>query len=84
VRHWSSGQRRIERGRLQGAGIYYYICTPHPWMYGQIIVENRGGARRNARRHHLARWKGAAVMMCRAPLAVFPLSRRASLRLPTL
>ena len=21
------------------AGIYYYICTPHPWMYGQIIVE---------------------------------------------
>jgi quinohemoprotein ethanol dehydrogenase len=21
-------------------GNYYYICTPHPWMYGQIIVEN--------------------------------------------
>ncbi|MBV8838357.1 MAG: PQQ-binding-like beta-propeller repeat protein [Alphaproteobacteria bacterium] len=21
------------------AGIQYYICTPHPWMYGQIIVE---------------------------------------------
>jgi plastocyanin len=21
------------------AGIYYYICTPHPWMYGQVIVE---------------------------------------------
>jgi plastocyanin len=20
-------------------GIYYYICTPHPWMYWQIIVE---------------------------------------------
>jgi alcohol dehydrogenase (cytochrome c) len=20
-------------------GIHYYICTPHPWMYGQIIVE---------------------------------------------
>ena len=20
-------------------GNYYYICTPHPWMYGQIIVE---------------------------------------------
>jgi len=20
-------------------GIYYYICTPHPWMYGRIIVE---------------------------------------------
>jgi quinohemoprotein ethanol dehydrogenase len=21
------------------AGTYYYICTPHPWMYGQVIVE---------------------------------------------
>jgi plastocyanin len=20
-------------------GIYSYICTPHPWMYGQVIVE---------------------------------------------
>ena len=20
-------------------GIYYYICTPHPWMYGQVIVD---------------------------------------------
>ena len=20
-------------------GSYYYICTPHPWMYGQVIVE---------------------------------------------
>ena len=20
-------------------GVHYYICTPHPWMYGQIIVE---------------------------------------------
>jgi alcohol dehydrogenase (cytochrome c) len=20
-------------------GVYYYICTPHPWMYGQVIVE---------------------------------------------
>jgi quinohemoprotein ethanol dehydrogenase len=20
-------------------GTYFYICTPHPWMYGQIIVE---------------------------------------------
>jgi len=19
-------------------GTYYYICTPHPWMYGQVIV----------------------------------------------
>jgi quinohemoprotein ethanol dehydrogenase len=21
------------------AGNFYYICTPHPWMYGQVIVE---------------------------------------------
>ncbi|HEX6442328.1 MAG TPA: PQQ-binding-like beta-propeller repeat protein [Stellaceae bacterium] len=20
-------------------GTYYYICTPHPWMYGQVTVE---------------------------------------------
>jgi plastocyanin len=20
-------------------GNYYFICTPHPWMYRQIIVE---------------------------------------------
>src|SRR5271168_5380932 len=20
-------------------GIYFYICAPHPWMYGQVIVE---------------------------------------------
>ena len=20
-------------------GIHYYICTPHPWMYGQVIVD---------------------------------------------
>ena len=20
-------------------GNYYYVCIPHPWMYGQIIVE---------------------------------------------
>jgi plastocyanin len=20
-------------------GVYYYLCTPHPWMYGQVIVE---------------------------------------------
>ncbi len=20
-------------------GSYYHICTPHPWMYGQIIIE---------------------------------------------
>jgi len=20
-------------------GMYFYICTPHPWMYGQVVVE---------------------------------------------
>ena len=20
-------------------GDYYYICAPHPWMYGDVIVE---------------------------------------------
>ena len=25
--------------RFEKEGIEYYICTPHPWMYGQIIVE---------------------------------------------
>jgi alcohol dehydrogenase (cytochrome c) len=24
---------------FQKPGNYYYICTPHPWMYGQVIVE---------------------------------------------
>ncbi len=24
---------------LTDPGNFYYICTPHPWMYGQIIVE---------------------------------------------
>jgi plastocyanin len=24
---------------LSELGTYYYICTPHPWMYGQVIVE---------------------------------------------
>ena len=25
--------------KFEKPGIYYYICTPHPWMYGQVIVE---------------------------------------------
>lgn len=25
--------------RFEKEGIEYYVCTPHPWMYGQIIVE---------------------------------------------
>ena len=34
-----TGQGRVEDHHLRRAGIYYYICTPHPWMYGQVIVE---------------------------------------------
>ncbi|MBV9248353.1 MAG: PQQ-binding-like beta-propeller repeat protein [Acetobacteraceae bacterium] len=25
--------------KFDETGSYYYICTPHPWMYGQVIVE---------------------------------------------
>ena len=33
----SSGQSKPIK--FDKPGNYYYICTPHPWMYGQIIVE---------------------------------------------
>ena len=33
--------RRVESKTLTFSepGNYYYICAPHPWMYGQVIVE---------------------------------------------
>jgi alcohol dehydrogenase (cytochrome c) len=39
---WDTGP--IARGesktvKFDVPGIHYYICTPHPWMYGQVIVE---------------------------------------------
>jgi alcohol dehydrogenase (cytochrome c) len=39
---WDTGV--LEKGQsntvtFSEPGNYYYICTPHPWMYGQIIVE---------------------------------------------
>ena len=39
---WDTGA--LEKGESKAItfsepGTYYYICTPHPWMYGQIIVE---------------------------------------------
>jgi quinohemoprotein ethanol dehydrogenase len=39
---WSTGA--ISKGetktvKFDKPGIYYYICSPHPWMYGQVIVE---------------------------------------------
>jgi alcohol dehydrogenase (cytochrome c) len=39
---WDTGV--LEKGQSKAIsfsepGNYYFICTPHPWMYGQIIVE---------------------------------------------
>jgi quinohemoprotein ethanol dehydrogenase len=41
-REWDTGD--LAKGGSQTItfsqpGNYYYICTPHPWMYGQVIVE---------------------------------------------
>jgi plastocyanin len=39
---WSTGalvKGETKTVTFDKAGIYYYICTPHPWMYGQVIVE---------------------------------------------
>jgi quinohemoprotein ethanol dehydrogenase len=40
--NWDTGV--LEKGQsktltFSEPGNFYYICTPHPWMYGQIIVE---------------------------------------------
>jgi quinohemoprotein ethanol dehydrogenase len=39
---WDTGV--LEKGQsktitFSEPGNYYYICAPHPWMYGQVIVE---------------------------------------------
>ena len=39
---WSTGALAKGETKLikfDKPGIYYYICSPHPWMYGQVIVE---------------------------------------------
>ena len=33
------GSGESKRITFDKPGTYYYICTPHPWMYGQVIVE---------------------------------------------
>jgi len=33
------GQLQSKEIKFTEPGTYYYICTPHPWMYGQVIVE---------------------------------------------
>jgi hypothetical protein len=40
--NWDTGI--LEKGQsktinFSQPGNYYYICAPHPWMYGQVIVE---------------------------------------------
>ena len=42
VGKWDTGV--LEKGQSKTVtfsepGNYYYICAPHPWMYGQVIVE---------------------------------------------
>jgi alcohol dehydrogenase (cytochrome c) len=48
--HTATGEKRqwdtdvLENGQSKSItfnepGNYYYVCTPHPWMYGQVIVE---------------------------------------------
>jgi quinohemoprotein ethanol dehydrogenase len=42
VGDWDTGA--LSKGESQEVtfkepGTYFYICTPHPWMYGQVIVE---------------------------------------------
>jgi quinohemoprotein ethanol dehydrogenase len=42
TREWDTGD--LAKGASKTVtfsqpGTYYFICTPHPWMYGQVIVE---------------------------------------------
>ena len=42
VGNWDTGP--LDKGETKAItfsepGTYFYICTPHPWMYGQVIVE---------------------------------------------
>ena len=42
IGQWDTGV--LEKGQsktitFSEPGNYYYICAPHPWMYGQVIVE---------------------------------------------
>jgi alcohol dehydrogenase (cytochrome c) len=41
-REWDTGDLAPGNSKtitFNEPGVYYYICTPHPWMYGQVIVE---------------------------------------------
>jgi quinohemoprotein ethanol dehydrogenase len=42
VGNWDTGvlnSGESKTVKFDKPGTYFYICTPHPWMYGQIIVE---------------------------------------------
>src|SRR2546428_769016 len=41
-REWDTGDLATGESKaitFTQPGVYYYICTPHPWMYGEVIVE---------------------------------------------
>jgi alcohol dehydrogenase (cytochrome c) len=42
VGNWDTGALNKGESKeiaFKEPGTYFYICTPHPWMYGQVIVE---------------------------------------------
>ena len=41
-REWDTGDLATGESKaitFTQPGVYYYVCTPHPWMYGEVIVE---------------------------------------------
>ena len=41
-REWDTGELATGESKaitFTQRGVHYYICTPHPWMYGEVIVE---------------------------------------------
>ena len=41
-REWDTGDLATGESKtitFTQPGVHYYICTPHPWMYGEVIVE---------------------------------------------
>ena len=41
-RQWDTGDLATGESKaitFTQPGVYYYVCTPHPWMYGEVIVE---------------------------------------------
>ena len=41
-REWDTGDLATGESKaitFTQPGVYYYLCTPHPWMYGEVVVE---------------------------------------------